>query len=198
LQEIDVHTERSGKQNNQAAELGKLTGMYYYFSKAIDFQGGAYGTAILSKYPLSDTLTLPLPQAPGTEPRTLSLATVSLPNGKKIRLGNTHLDYTNDLHALAQARAILDVVAKEKIPVFLTGDFNVEAESKTYKEITKDFRATCAGDCPGTLPAEHPKKTIDFIFYPIKHKVTVEKHEVINEALASDHRPVFAKLRFQP
>lgn len=40
LQEVDVNTIRSGKTSNQAADLAKLSGMpYYYFAKAIDYEG---------------------------------------------------------------------------------------------------------------------------------------------------------------
>jgi endonuclease/exonuclease/phosphatase family metal-dependent hydrolase len=47
LQEVDVHTRRSGP-FNQAEELGRKTGLTPYFIKAIDYDGGEYGVAILS------------------------------------------------------------------------------------------------------------------------------------------------------
>src|SRR5688572_7970801 len=55
LQEIDVFTDRSGKTLHQARELARLTGMYSFFGKALDFQGGEYGVAILSRFPLRDS-----------------------------------------------------------------------------------------------------------------------------------------------
>jgi endonuclease/exonuclease/phosphatase family metal-dependent hydrolase len=196
LQEIDVHNERSGATLHQAKKLGELTGMYFYFSKAIDYRGGAYGSAILSKYPLSDTLTLPLPLAAGTEPRTLSLATAVLPSGKKVRIGNTHLDYTSDLNARAQAEKIIESLKHESMPVFLMGDFNVEQDSKTYALLRSQFRVSCEGKCPGTIPADKPTKTIDFIFYRAAPTFTFVRHAVLEEAEASDHRPVLAQFNF--
>ena len=44
LQEVDVFTDRSGKNSNQAEELAKLLDMEFFFSKGIDYQGGEYGT----------------------------------------------------------------------------------------------------------------------------------------------------------
>ncbi len=50
LQEVDRRTTRSN-QVDQLTELARLTGLHPYFGKAIDFGGGEYGVAILSKYP---------------------------------------------------------------------------------------------------------------------------------------------------
>jgi len=52
LQEIDVNTIRSGKTLDEANELGRLTGMKAYFAKGIDYGGGEYGVAVLSKLPM--------------------------------------------------------------------------------------------------------------------------------------------------
>src|SRR5690606_14987157 len=51
LQEVDNRTERSDRVD-QAAELGRLTGMHARFGRAIDHQGGEYGQAILSRWPI--------------------------------------------------------------------------------------------------------------------------------------------------
>jgi endonuclease/exonuclease/phosphatase family metal-dependent hydrolase len=197
LQELDVYNERSGIDLHQASRLGELTGMYFYFSKSIDYKGGAYGTAILSKYPLQDTITIALPQAAGTEQRTLSLATALLPNGQKLRIGNTHLDYTSDENAEAQAMAILHSLEEDKLPLFLTGDFNVESDSKTFALLRSRFNVSCEDDCPGTIPADSPSKTIDYIFFSPNSGYKLASHQVLNEAKASDHRPVLAQFNYE-
>lgn len=193
LQEIDVHNERSGKNLDQAAKLAQLTGMDFYFSKSIDYRGGAYGTAILSRYPVSDQQTVRLPKKEGTEQRTLSMVTVTLPGGKKIRVGNTHLDYTADENALAQAEVIVDSFKNEKVQVFLTGDFNVVQNSQTFRYLNKWFKSSCEVNCGPTIPADLPNKAIDFIFYSEPVKTEVRMHEVLYQPYASDHRPVLAK-----
>ena len=48
LQEIDSAARRSGGKD-VAAVLGKKCSMYHTFSKAIDFDGGGYGVALLSR-----------------------------------------------------------------------------------------------------------------------------------------------------
>nr|WP_084454638.1 endonuclease/exonuclease/phosphatase family protein [Algoriphagus terrigena] len=194
LQEIDVNNGRSGVNLDQAAKLGELTGMYHYFSKGIDYQGGAYGTAILSKFPLSEQETIQLPEAPDTEQRTLSLVTATLPDGRKIRFANTHLDFTADENALAQAKVITEKLKDERLPVFVVGDFNVVKESQTMQHLNQYFTSTCETNCMPTIPADVPKKTLDFILFSNNQDITVRAHEVLNRPTASNHRPVWARV----
>lgn len=197
LQEIDVNNERSGMNLDQASKLAELTGMHYYFSKGIDYRGGAYGTAILSKFPLSEQETIPLPAAADTEQRTLSLVTATLPDGRKIRFANTHLDFTADDNALAQAKAITEKLKDEKVPVVVVGDFNVVKESKTMGHLSQYFTSTCEANCLPTIPADTPTKTIDFILFSSNQGISVRAHEVLNQPTASDHRPVWARLSIE-
>ena len=77
LQEIDKNADRSGK-IDEARELAKLTGLQHHaFGRFFDFQGGEYGMAIISRYPLSEAKNLRLPD--GAEPRTSLIATVDAP-----------------------------------------------------------------------------------------------------------------------
>lgn len=194
LQEVDVNNRRSGINLDQAAKLGELTGMYFYFSKSIDYNGGSYGTAILSKYAISVKQTIRLPMAEGTEQRTLSVVTVTLPDGKNICMANTHLDYSSDANALAQVKIIAETLKEVKDPVFITGDFNMVQNSNTIRYLNQHYSSTCEGSCPATFPSDYPKNAIDFIFYSKPQKMQVYLHEVLNEPIASDHRPVIAKL----
>ena len=196
LQEIDVNNERSGVHLDQAEQLAELTGMHFYFSKGIDYKGGAYGSAILSKYPISEMETIPLPMESGTEQRTLSVLTAKLPDGQKIRFANTHLDYTSDENALAQANAITFYFKDELRRIVLVGDFNAEAVSKTIAHLDEVFDRSCEQGCPPTIPVVNPRKTIDFIFYSSGIGIQTLLHEVIQEHYASDHLPVLAKLEF--
>ena len=195
LQEVDVNTNRSGTSLNQAEELGRLTGMTAYFGKAIDYDGGEYGVAILSKYPLSDIKNRPLPSAAGTngEPRTLLSATVNLPGNKQIIFASTHLDaQRNDANRQLQIKKILELVKQETLPVIIAGDFNAVPESDVIKQMDNYFTRSCKTGCPFTIPVINPNKTIDYIAYAPENAFTVVAHEVINEQYASDHLPVKA------
>lgn len=91
LQEVDKLTARNGRVD-QAAELAKLTGMQAVFGRAIDFDGGEYGLAFLSRYPLHDAVIYPLPSGQ-REQRIAFSAKVDVPEfPAPITLFNTHLD----------------------------------------------------------------------------------------------------------
>jgi endonuclease/exonuclease/phosphatase family metal-dependent hydrolase len=198
LQEVDVYTTRSGKSLHQADELAKLTGMKAYFAKAIDYAGGEYGVAILSKYPMETVKNYPLPTAAGTggELRTLATAILTLPNGKRILFANTHLDaQSNDTNRVLQANAIVDILKPEKLPVILAGDFNAVASTRTIRILDKQFTRTCIEACGPTIPVVNPVRTIDYITYSPKKRFTVFQHSVLTEDYASDHRPVIAVVR---
>ncbi len=65
--EVDSVTGRTS-QSDQLKELASITGMYTYFAKSMDFDGGGYGTGILSRFPHQQN-TVILPSAKGNEPR---------------------------------------------------------------------------------------------------------------------------------
>lgn len=191
LQEIDVFTERSGKELDQAKELAKLTGMHYYFSKAIDYQGGEYGVATLSKYPITNAKGYLLPMKAGIngEQRTIAIVEVELPNKETIVFANTHFDTAD--HRDLQAEFVLNVLKEFNKPIILAGDFNDLIGSSSISQLSGYFSMTCSGACPRTV-MNHPTKVIDHIFYSSNSIFISTKHEVIQEKYASDHLPVLA------
>ncbi|MFT2009988.1 endonuclease/exonuclease/phosphatase family protein [Pontibacter sp. 13R65] len=198
LQEIDVHTERSGKVN-QAAEIAQLLEMNYYFGKAIDYAGGEYGVAILSKFPLSEAIVHPLPSKAETkgEPRVLATAKIMLADGTAIRFGSTHLDAQKDpLNRKMQVEEIRRIASSEKLPFVIAGDFNATPESDEMVMLDKSFTRTCQ-TCAPTIPVVQPTKAIDFIAFKPAVKFSVASHQVIQERYASDHLPVVALINMR-
>ena len=63
LNEVDVFTNRTGKDVHQARDLAAKLGMEWHFSKAIHRDGGEYGDAVLSKHPIIETRSYRLPCA---------------------------------------------------------------------------------------------------------------------------------------
>jgi endonuclease/exonuclease/phosphatase family metal-dependent hydrolase len=199
LQEVDVFTRRSGQHSNQAVELGKKTGLTPYFFKAIDHDGGEYGVAILSRYPVTETNRYPLPSKEGTggEHRVLGTVTVKLSNKREIIFGCTHLDAQRDsVNRRLQMNAIVALLKDSAHPVILTGDFNAGPASEVIRTLDNNFNRTC-DPCDFTIPVVNPKKAIDFIAYAPAELFVVKKHEVIPEQYASDHLPVFAVLELK-
>ncbi|MEJ7769543.1 MAG: endonuclease/exonuclease/phosphatase family protein [Chitinophagaceae bacterium] len=200
LQEVDVYTVRSGKGIHQADELARLTGMKAYFAKAIDYGGGEYGVAVLSKLPMEAMKNNPLPTAAGTngERRTLGSVIITLPNGNKIRFAFTHLDaQSSSVNRLLQIREIASILQTEKLPVIIAGDFNAVPGTEVINILDSSFTRTCVTGCGFTIPVVNPNKTIDFIAFKPRNLFTVVDHQVIDEKYASDHLPVKAVLKLQ-
>ena len=192
LQEVDVNTERSGKGKNQAQQLAALTGMKFYFSKAIDHQGGDYGVAVLSKFVIEDSVryALPIHADKPEENRTVAAITVTLPNKRKIMFASTHLGL-KEPNRLLQAETIMEKLGKTTLPMILAGDFNAVPESPVIAYFDKYFTRSCS-NCKPTIPVETPNKTIDFIMHKQGSKLKSSDTKVIDEKYASDHLPVVA------
>lgn len=195
LQEIDVNTTRSGKEINEAAAIAEALGMYFYFGKAIDYGGGGYGVAILSRFPLSETRTQWLSQEadPKTERRVLATARVTLPGGKQIRFASTHLDVENAANRLLQMQQISQAARQDSIPFILGGDLNDRPGSQPLSLLATQLQLTC-DPCMPTFPQDLPTEVIDFIAFSPQTSAKVISHFVVPETYASDHRPLMAVL----
>ena len=195
LQEIDVNTGRSGR-INEAEQIALKAGYpYYFFGRAIDFDGGKYGIAILSKHPLSDTVVHALPTDSSTkgERRAVALAKVKLPGGKFLHFASTHLDALDtNLNRLLQVKAINNIAGKLN-PVIIAGDFNAIENSEVIRSLDKKFTRSC-NNCEPTFPGADGK-AIDFIGFRPAKKFSVVSHRVIPEEYASDHYPIVSTIQ---
>jgi endonuclease/exonuclease/phosphatase family metal-dependent hydrolase len=186
LQEVDSRCKRSGGVD-QPVELAKLTGLQQVFGKAMDFQEGEYGQAILSRYPLSD---LRIHRLPGEgEPRIAVSAVAETPIGP-VTVAGIHLDYQDEARQLAQAQvasaALLEIATS---PVILAGDFNANPDSRTLAVFGQaPWSVVAKAGPPATHPADKPTDEIDFTV--VRGLATVKSTTVIAETTASDHRPL--------
>jgi len=196
LQEIDVNTIRSGKGINQAEELGRLTGMHSFFVKGIDFEGGDYGIAILSKFPFlkTDSLRLPMQEGVGGEPRVLAMITIEPTKGKKITFASTHLELKTE-NRILQSKYIVEKLSKLKTPVILCGDLNAKPGSEVIDNFDQYFTRSSIPN-GFTIPEKTPNREIDFVMFRPEKTFKVTKHVVIEETYASDHRPVYVELAY--
>ena len=128
VQEMDMLTDRVGGADSLRG-LSEAIGMpYALFVPAMDFDGGQYGTAILSRSPIVATEYHPLPSA-HYEPRAFGRVTLKLDEGRELILLNTHLSYESLEQQRIQMAYLADWMAENipaETPAILTGDFNTE------------------------------------------------------------------------
>lgn len=193
MQEVDKNTVRSGN-IDEAKLIAEKTGLHYQFFKAIDHDGGDYGLAIFSKYPLKKAKLIPLPQQIVAEKRILAYVTIAI-GKQKIVFANTHLDATktNENRTL-QMQHILKELQNISLPVILCGDLNSVADSEAIQQLDTQFKRTCIENCPGTIPVINPRRTIDYIATK-NSSFSLLEYKVIAETYASDHRPITATFK---
>lgn len=194
LQEVDRMTERTGKVD-QVQELAKLAEMHSAFAKFMDYQGGEYGLAILSRWPIEHSWTIPLP--PGKhEPRSALAVRVEHPTLGKITFVCLHFDWLEeDGDRFAQAQSLLASILDLRGTVILAGDFNDLPDSRALRLLSSEFSDVPKPPGAGwTFPATDPDRQIDYVMYRSPMQLEANAR-VLDEPVASDHRPVLAELR---
>jgi len=196
LQEVDVSTGRSSGVD-QAAELARLTGMQAVFGKAIDYDGGQYGDAVLTRLPIIAEEILPLRAEPHHEERVAVMVTVQSPWGFPLRFVGTHLDHTKDpSDRIRQATELLQALAptgKQIPPTLLLGDLNA-GPGTTEIELLLDSFDSAAQPALPTFPAHAPVKAIDWVLMAPRGFWQVHSIATLDAPIASDHLPVKAVL----
>jgi endonuclease/exonuclease/phosphatase family metal-dependent hydrolase len=205
LQEVDRATRRSGGEDH-LAELARLTSMHAAFGKSLDFQGGEYGIAVLSRYPLERPIVVPLAVSPPQdrsgsehEPRVGLHVVVATPAGP-LHIVNTHIDHGGaPTYRHQEVMGLLAHVARH-VPadarLILGGDLNARPDTPEIAALSLIFGdawTRCGdGGAGHTFPAHAPDRRIDYIL--MRH-VGCRDARVI-DTQASDHRPVMATITF--
>ncbi len=198
LQEVDQGVERTARLDFPA-EFARLTGMKVYFDRNIFYQGGQYGNAVLTKFPIKKKKNTHYKMLRTNEQRGVIQLVLDV-RGKELLFMNTHIDYReDDAERLINADELKQIVsAAAKMPVILCGDFNAEPGSRTQAKMKTFLSDTweLIGRGDGlSLSSDKPVKRIDYIWIS---KATVEplKIEVLKSE-ASDHLPVLGEFRLR-
>ncbi|KES05047.1 metal-dependent hydrolase [Streptomyces toyocaensis] len=204
LQEVDVHWgARSDFVDEARALAGKLR-MRVFFAPIYDLEPATpdgerrqFGVAVLSRYPVlhaeNHEITRLSTQTPDPEPAPApGFAEVVVDvRGAHVHVYSTHLDYRADPSVrAAQVADMLAVLAADRGPKILVGDFNAEASAPELAPLWGPLRDAAPGG-GGTYPASDPAKRIDLVTVSPGIGVTGAR-TVATEA--SDHRPVVVDL----
>ena len=138
-------------------------------------------------------------------------------SGRHFVAMNTHFDHVGDTARVESAMLIINKGAElaGKLPVIVTGDFNVTDDSRTYRILTYSENEIVLSDTrkradakisgpdfsfTGFSPDIHPTDLIDFIFTTWDVKVISSKIPEFNKnkPYLSDHLPVITVLELMP
>ncbi len=200
LQEVDRGTGRSGNVD-QLRTLMDATRLAGVFGRTLDYDGGTYGIAMLSRLEFLYDNTFALPVTPvqaraggSHEPRGALLAVAATRAGRLYAM-TTHLDASREeAYRLQEADQVI-ALAKSRVsddtPLMLGGDFNSEPDSAVQQRLRaaglRDAWTECGHGGGFTYPADTPVKRIDYLFLTASLHCTDAR---VIETQASDHRPL--------
>lgn len=201
LQEMDSCTTRSNNvdQPKTIANAAKIAN--YKFFSFMNYRGGKFGIAILSKMKLLNPQTHALPSVIDnisiTSNNAVGTATIQA-NGQNIFLLCLHLSVYESENK-AQLHYVIDnILNKVNMPTIIAGDFNSLPSSSTIKLLT-DARFVRTNSNPQnfTIPCTAPNREIDFIAFRNAPKWSINSHVVVTGTNASDHLPIVASLKIE-
>lgn len=189
LQEVDRGVERTQRRDT-LKELADLTGMRLAFGKNIDLQGGDYGNALLTRFPIVSEGNRHLELIGGGEQRGV-LQTVLDVDGRRVLVLTTHFDHRRDsAQRPRSAEEMRDMAAQwGEGPIVMLGDFNDvpgSAAHQTLTQVAADAWAEVGKGDGFTIPVETPRRRIDWV---LLRGLTPTDAEVVRTD-ASDHLPV--------
>lgn len=201
LQEVDRGTTRSGRVD-QPGVLAALTRFNVAFGKTLEYQGGDYGIAVLSRWPISADSLIRLPVAPPQnrsgsthEPRGALSALIQVPGGS-VEVLNTHIDASReDFYRRQEMTKLLELATRSirelRRSTLVGGDLNAEPGSAVMEMVTgtvvRDPWPECGQGLGLSYPADRPVKRIDYLLLPADWRCV---SATVLDTDASDHRPV--------
>ncbi|MGN0188180.1 MAG: endonuclease/exonuclease/phosphatase family protein [Candidatus Cryptobacteroides sp.] len=197
LQECDwaTYRERAPHQNGVRFlnELAWRTGMFGAYGKSINYKGGYYGIALLSRYPILKVERTALPKKDKTEQRSMLAADIELPDGSVVTFVCTHLEVSSSEDRQIQVKFINKKLGGISNPVILAGDMNSKPDSPEMAFL-RSKGWTDLTDRKPTYHTSAPADKIDYIYIRYSGKTELLGTGVKEGVLLSDHFPVVSDI----
>jgi endonuclease/exonuclease/phosphatase family metal-dependent hydrolase len=176
---------------DQAEILGDTLDMPWLFAPAeCRWWHFDFGSALLTRLPVSHWQRIPLARTGGNTHRNLLLAAADF-NGRKINIVITHLDSRDPERRQSQMRAVSDLFLSLSAPALLLGDLNASADDP---QIQRVLSMPGVVDALANAPGDDAMERIDWILARGLHP----KCAGICVKGASDHSCYWADLELSP
>ena len=187
LQEVDCRANRSHGVD-QAQLLGELTETNAVFGQTMPFPEGAYGLAVLSRFPIEKADVNPLPFQVGHEPRAAFATRINPDNGlPSFVFVSTHLSHQGADERADQAKQInLLFPAEGGVPHIVAGDLNARVGSDAMNALLKERWVDTVA----------PRSRIDYVLTRSTDPWKVVEVNVVDNTVASDHKPILVVLEW--
>lgn len=202
LNEVDNGTTRSDR-IDEAAYLGMATGMHaVYGPNLMRYDGGRFGNAILSRFPVVSSHNSRLPRTPRTEPRGLLEADLRI-GDQTVAFFSVHLTQGHVRGAaerVSQAEAAARIVHATRRPVIVSGDLNsrpTDLPVRILRQYLLDAQEQGGTGLGLTVPEGDPQNRIDYILYDNHFGILPGSTQVLPSG-SSDHRSVWTELVLRP
>lgn len=195
LQEVAFDLPRS-RRHDMAQVIADELGMFYKLGLNVQLKRGAYGNAILSRYPIRESFNLSVTWRKKKARGCLN-AVIRLPR-TDIAVLNLHLG----LAGPERDKQIQKILASQflqhctDMPTILLGDLNDRRHKLDERICDAGFKDTCVAKRQQTFPSYAPVWRLDKIF--INKHLNLKDHKVLKNKrtrIASDHLPVIARLK---
>ncbi len=190
LQEVDARTTRAGGVH-QAESLGAALGLHAAFAPAFSLEGGHYGVALLSSWPITAQAPIFLPRC--EPPRDEARVALGAQTGGW-HFFVTHLSLDGDERAL-QARALAARIGEGAEKAICCGDFNESVAAPGVRALLatglRDAWSDCGAGEQITAAPDRPRERVDLVLLGTAlHATNVE----VRPTTASDHPLVIVEI----
>ena len=156
----------------------------------------SYGTAILSKLPMEDPLSITFSPTPPSFPKGFVISTVTLTfaDNRKLDIVSLHLDFLKKSSRKSQLDQIAQPLSLRINPLIVMGDFNCDwsGNEPTLRIFADKFDLKAYQPDTSVEPTHVTvKKRLDWIL--IASELKFVSHKVLSDSL-SDHRALVAEI----
>ncbi|WLD91600.1 endonuclease/exonuclease/phosphatase family protein [Alkalihalobacillus sp. AL-G] len=200
LNEVDRSFSQRSDYMDEIKYLAEKLKFEYSFSPSLTLKcrfsknGGKYGNALLSKFPLVAKKPHQMDFISGIiEGRSLLQATIEPTYSLPIHFFVTHLSINPFLQRKQIEFILKHTTALKNTPVLVMGDFNLRSGQKNWRRLNSKLNDLGSGQ--PTYPSKRPRVQLDYLFgnNHVKAK-NIQVFDYLPEA--SDHLPLLATIKF--